>query len=77
MPTSTWAGQEGALYSVPPALGQTGSCLGRWALRPLSLRPMQMWLNSLHLDAKWHGEVRVSQHCSTLRHAGGAGPISW
>ncbi|KAK1874763.1 DNA gyrase subunit A [Dissostichus eleginoides] len=31
----------------------------------LSLRPMQMWLNSLHLDAKWHRhrKVRVSQRC--------------
>jgi len=31
----------------------------------LSLRPMQMWLNSLHLDAKWHRHrrVRVSQRC--------------
>ena len=34
-------------------------------LGPLSLRPMQMWLNSLHLDTKWHRhrKVRVSQHC--------------
>ena len=39
MPASTWAGQEGALYSVPPALGQTGGCLGRWALRPAVVAP--------------------------------------
>ncbi|KAK5891780.1 hypothetical protein CesoFtcFv8_012221 [Champsocephalus esox] len=32
---------------------------------PLALRPMQMWLNSLHLDAKWHRrrEVRVLRRC--------------
>ncbi|XP_030219303.1 uncharacterized protein LOC115548682 [Gadus morhua] len=31
----------------------------------LSLRPMQMWLNSLHLDPKWHRhrKVRVSRQC--------------
>ena len=31
----------------------------------LSLRPLQMWLNSLHLDPKWHRhrKVRVSQRC--------------
>ncbi|XP_033987890.1 uncharacterized protein LOC117483621 [Trematomus bernacchii] len=31
----------------------------------LSLRPMQIWLNSLHLDAKWHRHrrVRVSRQC--------------
>jgi len=39
MPTSTWAGKDGALYSVPPALGQTGGCLGRWALRPIVVAP--------------------------------------
>ena len=31
----------------------------------LSLQPLQMWLNSLHLDPKWHRhrKVRVSQRC--------------
>jgi len=39
MLTSTWAGQDGALYAVPPALGQTDGCLGRWALRPAVVAP--------------------------------------
>ena len=31
----------------------------------LSLRPLQMWMNSLHLDAKWHRQrrVRVTLQC--------------
>ena len=40
MPTSSWAGQDGALYSVPPALGQTDGCLSRWALRPAVVAPL-------------------------------------
>ena len=35
------------------------------AVVPLGLRPLQIWLNSLHLDPKWHRhrKVRVSQRC--------------
>ena len=31
----------------------------------LSLHPLQMWLNNLHLDPKWHRhrKVKVSQRC--------------
>ena len=32
----------------------------------LTLRPLQRWMNALHLDAKWHRQrkVRVSQQCA-------------
>ncbi|CAL8310464.1 unnamed protein product [Boreogadus saida] len=57
---------------APPEPQEAGGLLGKLiaasAVVPLgllSLRPMQMWLNSLHLDPKWHRhrKVRVSRQC--------------
>ena len=46
-------------------LGKLTAASAVVSLGLLSLRPLQMWLNSLHLDPKWHRhrKVRVSQRC--------------
>ena len=40
-------------------LGKLAAASAVVPLGLLSLRPLQMWLNSLHLDAKWHRQRRV------------------
>ncbi|CAL8387200.1 unnamed protein product [Boreogadus saida] len=46
-------------------LGKLAAASAVVPLGLLSLRPLQMWLNSLHLDAKWHRQRRVKgpTHC--------------
>ena len=46
-------------------LGRLAAAAGIIPLGLLSLRPLQRWTNSLHLDAKWHRhrKVRVSGRC--------------
>ncbi|CAL8388517.1 unnamed protein product [Boreogadus saida] len=53
----------------PRASGGRGGLLGKLTaasavvpLGLLSLRPMQMWLNSLHLDPKWHRHRKGPTH---------------
>ncbi|CAJ1073176.1 uncharacterized protein LOC121624267 [Xyrichtys novacula] len=47
-------------------LGKLTSVAAVVPLGLLSLRPLQRWLNSFHLDAKWHGRRRIVVSCQCL-----------
>ncbi|CAL8253873.1 unnamed protein product [Boreogadus saida] len=54
-----------SLLFIQFLLGKLAAASAVVPLGLLPLRPLQMWLNSLHLDAKWHRQRRVKgpTHC--------------
>ncbi|CAL8282152.1 unnamed protein product [Boreogadus saida] len=58
--------QEAGMVPLIICLQLLGKLTAASAVVPLgflSLRPMQMWLNSLHLDPKWHSHRKGPTHC--------------
>ncbi|CAL8339408.1 unnamed protein product [Boreogadus saida] len=60
------SGGRGGMVPLILCLQLLGRLTAASAVVPLgllSLRPMQMWLNSLHLDPKWHRHRKGPTHC--------------
>ncbi len=60
--------RQGSIVSYKQLLRLLGKLTAASSVVPLGLlrlRPLQRWVNSLHLDAMLHGQkwVRISQHC--------------
>ena len=69
--------QGGPLFGIFLRLaGKLAAATSVVPLGLLTLRPLQRWMNALHLDAKWHRQrkVTVSQQCAlSLGPHGGSG----